>query len=184
MARMRLALRRLSQRSHDEGGFGLIELLIALTVLAVGVLATVGLFESSLLHLGRATKITTAAAVGEQEMEQFRAVTYSAIGLEPTAFATAATNATYIGDGACASTCMSAGPADGQTVTVTGSPFAPSKTVTGADGKQYRADTYILWRSISGGRAVKDITIVVRELGEDGKTWARISSSFDESTGL
>jgi prepilin-type N-terminal cleavage/methylation domain-containing protein len=183
MARMRLALRRLSQRSHDEGGFGLIELLIALTVLAVGVLATVGLFESSLLHLGRATKITTAAAVGEQEMEQFRAVTYSAIGLEPTAFATAATNATYIGDGACASTCMSAGPADGQTVTVTGSPFAPSKTVTGADGKQYRADTYIMWRTITNGRPVKDVTVVIRDPSNPAKTWTRVISSFDQSTG-
>jgi prepilin-type N-terminal cleavage/methylation domain-containing protein len=177
-------LRRLSDRCRDQGGFGLIELMIALTVLVVGVLGTVAIFESSLLHLGRATKVSTASAVGEQEMEAFRAVRYDAIGLEPVAYSAAAGDATYTGDGACQATCTTAGTGDGQSVTISGSAFAPTKTVTGADGKQYRADTYILWSSIPGGRTVKDITVVVRELGDNGKVWARISSSFDESTGL
>ena len=116
-------------------------------------------------------------------MEKFRAVTYEAIGLEPTAFATAVTDSTYIGDGACASTCAVAGSAEWSDRDRHGLAFAPSKTVTGADGKQYRADTYIIWRSISGGRAVKDITSS-SATRQAGKTWARISSSFDESTGL
>jgi prepilin-type N-terminal cleavage/methylation domain-containing protein len=184
MARMRSKLRQLGVRCRGEAGFALIELMIALSVLVVGVLATFAVFESSLLHLGRSTKLATASAVGEQEMEQFRAVRYTAIGLEPTAFTTAATNATYIGDGACGGSCATAGAAEGQSVTVAGSVFLPTKTVIGADAKQYRVDTYIRWHLIPGGRTVKNITVVVRATGEAGKTWARLSSSFDASTGL
>ena len=180
---MAAKLGRLLVRCRSEAGFGLVELMIALIILVVGVLATIAVFESSLLHLGRATKMSTAAAVGEQEMEDFRAVKFDAIGLAPTAFATATTDPVYTGDSACATTCAVAGSADGETVTVTGSTFLPTQTLTGADGKQYRVDTYVLWGTIPNGRPVKDITVVVRDLTNSTKTWARISSSFDESTG-
>jgi len=180
---MAAKLDRLLARCRSEAGFGLVELLIALVILAVGVLATIGVFESSLLHLGRAAKVSTATAVGEQEMEDFRAVKFDAIGLAPAAFATAAADTTYTGDSACAGTCAVSGSAEGQTVTVAGSTFVPTQTLTGADGKQYRVDTYILWQSIPTGRPVKDITVVVRDLSNPTKTWARVISSFEKSTG-
>lgn len=179
---MAAKLGRLTARFRSEAGFGLVELMIALIVLAVGILATIGVFQTSLLHLGRATKVSTAAAVGEQQMENFRAVKFDAIGLEPTAFATAVTDSTFTGDTACKSTCTVAGSANGQTVTLAGG-FLPKKTVTGADGKQYRADTYIMWRTITNGRPVKDITVVIRDPSNPAKTWTRVISSFDQSTG-
>jgi hypothetical protein len=61
--------------------------------------------------------------------------------------------------------------------------FLPTKTVTGADGKQYRADTYIMWRTITNGRPVKDVTVVIRDPSNPAKTWTRVISSFDQSTG-
>lgn len=179
---MRSLLRRLPWRLRDEAGFGLIELLIALTVLVVGVLATVAVFETSLLHLGRATKVATATAVGEQEMEDFRAVRFDAIALDATAFATALADATYTGDSACGGTCTTPGTGAGQSVVAVGSGFLPTQTLAGADGKQYRVDTYATWQTVPGGRPVKQIVVVVRDSA--GKVWARISSSFDESTGL
>jgi Tfp pilus assembly protein PilV len=74
----------------------------------------------------------------------------------------------------------------------------PSKTVTGADGRPYRVDTFITWETItnvadgstctppacSTGRPAKLVTIVVRENAAPYRTLARLSSSFDESTGL
>jgi len=179
---MSAKLGRLAARFRSEAGFGLVELMIALIVLAVGILATIGVFQTTLLHLGRATKVSTAAAVGEQELENFRAVKFAAIGLEPTAFATVVSNSVYTGDTACKSTCTVAGSANGQTVTAAGG-FLPTKTMTGADGKQYRADTYIMWRTITNGRPVKDITVVVRDPSNPAKTWTRVISSFEQSTG-
>jgi hypothetical protein len=63
----------------------------------------------------------------------------------------------------------------------------PTKTVTGADGRSYRVDTYISWHASSNssgqtGRDLKRVTIVVRTT-TPSKTWARVVSSFDESTG-
>ena len=65
----------------------------------------------------------------------------------------------------------------------------PTRNVTGADGKSYRMDTYITWQlvtSASGtsGRNAKLITLVVRDQSTPSKVYARVSSSFDQATGL
>jgi hypothetical protein len=67
----------------------------------------------------------------------------------------------------------------------------PTKTVVGADGKNYRVDTYATWKIIrnsaspaQSGRILKLITVVVRDTASPHRTWARVSSAFDESTGL
>jgi Tfp pilus assembly protein PilV len=67
----------------------------------------------------------------------------------------------------------------------------PTKTVTGADGRAYRVDTYMTWKQVSNsagtastGRLLKFVTIVVRANASPYRVWARLSSSFDESTGV
>jgi len=67
--------------------------------------------------------------------------------------------------------------------------LAPSKSSTGADGKSYRVDTYVTWSQVANGsgvagRAVKRLTVVVREPTAPYREWARATSIFDESTGL
>jgi hypothetical protein len=64
----------------------------------------------------------------------------------------------------------------------------PTKTVTGADGRSYRVDTYITWKAITNsngttGRDAKLVTIVVRD-STTSRVFARVSSTFDLSTGL
>jgi hypothetical protein len=67
----------------------------------------------------------------------------------------------------------------------------PTKTVTGADGKAYRVDTYVTWLQIANtatpaatGRLLKYVTVIVRDSTSPYRIWARLSSSFDESTGV
>jgi Tfp pilus assembly protein PilV len=65
----------------------------------------------------------------------------------------------------------------------------PTKTTVGADGRSYRVDTYITWKQISSsasttGRLVKLVTVVVRDNAAPYKRWARLTSAFDESTGV
>ena len=65
----------------------------------------------------------------------------------------------------------------------------PTKATTGADGRSYRVDTYITWKQISSsasttGRLVKLVTVVVRDNAAPYKRWARLTSAFDESTGV
>jgi hypothetical protein len=59
----------------------------------------------------------------------------------------------------------------------------PSRTVTGADRRQYRVDTYILQQTPTGGRPLKIVTVVVRDATTLARTYVRQASTFDQSTG-
>ena len=69
-------LRRLA-RGHD--GFGLIELLIAMSVMTIGVLAIVAGLSSGLIALNTASRTSTAGTVADKQMEAFRDASYSSI---------------------------------------------------------------------------------------------------------
>ena len=84
---------RPSQRLREEDGFGLVELMISLVVLNVGILAIVAAFNSGTLALLRATETSTASALGDKQMELYRAITYAGISLNTTAV-----DGTYTGD--------------------------------------------------------------------------------------
>src|SRR6266487_6368782 len=69
-------------RLRSERGFGLIELLMAMVMLNVGILAIVAAFSSGTVALNRASKISTASALADSQMELYRAITYNSIGLD------------------------------------------------------------------------------------------------------
>jgi len=183
---VRQALVRTRMRANPTAsdGFGMVELLIAMTVMAIGLLALFAMFQSSILSITRASQTSTAAALADTEMESFRAVKYEAIGLDEAHIA--GTDGTYTGDPA-----YEANAADREHVVACGiSPCTaavPSQILTGADGRSYRVDVYVANQLVtggSGGRDVKLVTVVVRDSGDPTQTWARVASSFDESTGL
>jgi Tfp pilus assembly protein PilV len=260
-------------RARSQGGFGMIELLCAMTVMMVGILAVFGLLQSGLVQIQRASKKTTAAAIADSEMEKYRAVKYDVIGVDDSnvagADSTYTSDSAYRADTTPATTLSSAITDTDLTLTVASSsgfpvtspPFIiqvenermivnsvsttdnriwtiralsergidystrvahsagvavklrqrahapscasssapctttlPTKTVTGADHRRYRLDTYITWKLIQTGtpppgqdqytgRLTKLVTLVVREGTSPYRTWTRLSSSFDEGTG-
>lgn len=70
---------RLKARFRDDRGVGLVELLIALLVLNIGIFATLAAFTSGALAIRRASHVSTAAAIADQEMEKLREAPYTAI---------------------------------------------------------------------------------------------------------
>jgi Tfp pilus assembly protein PilV len=268
-AMLRLRTARLVRAEH---GFGMIELLAAMTVMLIGILAVFGLFQASMIQLRRASTETTAAALADAEMERYRAIRFDSIGLADSDVA--ATDATYqadsayrtdtspattlTGSGITSATQLTipvasasgfpstnpyivkigselilvSGGAGSTTWTVTNTSgrgylgttatthpsgavtqiqrvnvvkcgtapctnSVPTKTVTGADGHSYRVDTYITWQVVASvssgscappscftGRPAKLVTIVVRDNTAPYHRWARLSSAFDESTGI
>lgn len=176
-------------RLRTQEGFGLIELLVSMVMLNVGILAIVAAFNSGALALKRAGEVSTASVVADKQMELYRALKYTELALDSTAVATANGDTTYQCDiankidpgGAC-------GGANQQTQQLTTCATMtpqcnPRQTVSGPDQRSYRVDTYIVSQTPPSGRPVKLITIVVRR-GSDLGTLARVSSSFDESSGL
>src|SRR5438874_4155107 len=71
-------------RLRNEKGFGLLELLMAMTMLNIGILALVAAFNSGAVALQRASRVSTAAALADTQMERYRALTYTAIALDST----------------------------------------------------------------------------------------------------
>lgn len=175
MVRLRARVR------NGEAGFGLIELLISMVVLNVAILALVAAFQSGAIALQRAGKLSTAAAVADIQMERYRALKYDAIALDTTALAAVPAGDVYRSDAAYATAQV--------TTTCTGSPLpdecAPTRELTGPDGKRYRIDTYIVNDSVATSRMMKRVTIVVRDIDAlSGRPLARVASTFDQSTGL
>jgi type II secretory pathway pseudopilin PulG len=168
-------------RARSQSGFGLIELLMSMTMLNIGILALVAAFQSGALALQRAGKISTAAALADIQMERYRALKYEGIWLDGTELSTIASSDAYKTD-----TTYVANPT--QVTGCTGTPIPeecdPSRNVIGPDGKRYRVDTYIVAHSVTSSRPLKRVTIVIRDRSAlSGRPLARVASTFDQSTG-
>lgn len=176
-------------RLRSQEGFGLIELMVSMTMLNIGILAIVAAFNSGALALRNAGEVSTAAVLGDKQMELYRALKYTEIALDSTAVGTANADTNYQCDKANminpAGTCGGANQQTQQLKTcATMTPQCnPRQTVTGPDQRTYRIDTYVVSQTPPNGRAVKLVTIVVRR-GIDLKVRARVSSSFDQSSGI
>lgn len=236
----------------------MIEMVAAMSILVIGLLAVFTMFQSGIIAIQRAGWQTTAAVLADTQMEQFRAIKYESIGLAnaavdaadavykaDVAYSVGSTATTSLASSMTASTTtMSvASPAGFPTsngfrvkvnyeiVRVTGgagtatwtvkrgldgtvatthssstpvsvvqrvdvnscgsapcTTIVPTTNVTGADGRKYRVDIYATWAEVmnSGGatgRAVKLMTVVVRDQAAPYRVWARVASTFDISTG-
>jgi len=157
---------------------GLVELLIAMMVLNIGLLALLTTLLSGVGELSRAGHSATAGTLADSQMELYRKLTYSVIALDPTsipASAPSTTDAAYVPSQVTAA-CPGAVASNPQ--------CNASRTVTGPDHGSYRVDTYIAWVTPPNGRALKQITVVVRDGAHLGsRPLARRSSWFDASTG-
>ncbi len=73
-------MNRLRQlRLRSEAGLGLVELLIAMTVLVIGIGATLTVFSDSLISLQHAGKEGTAITLADRQMETYRSMPYTCI---------------------------------------------------------------------------------------------------------
>jgi Tfp pilus assembly protein PilV len=177
-------------RAREESGFGLLELLMAMVMLNVGILAIVAAFSSGNSALARASRISTAAALADKEMEIYRGADYDNIVFSTSEWNSATGDSTYTGD-AVYQTNMATPPAPKALVsTVSTCPSVvpaqacdPSFVLTGADHRKYRVDTYLYYDTPSFGNQLKTITVVVRDGDTQTKTYARVTSTFDPSTG-
>jgi type II secretory pathway pseudopilin PulG len=167
-------------RLRKDSGWGLIEMLMALTILNIALLAIVAAFSSGAVALQRAAKISTGATLADTHMELYRALKYTSIVLDANSLTSAQADSTYTADTSynaseVTASCSSPVPAE----------CLPIQTVTGPDGKRYRIDTYMVYETPSTGRPLKKVTVVVRDAQDLAKRpYARVQSTFDESTGL
>ena len=176
----------MSVRLRSERGVGLIELLIALTILQIAIFAVFAMLNAGGLAILRASRVSAATAVGEKQMELYRGLLHRDIGLSATEVALAATDSTHTSE-----TAEWSGPASQLSPTLpslwcaTSRPeCAPVQTRPGPDNRQYRVDSYVRTDTVLSGRDVKRVTVVVRRADDLTRPpLARLSASFDLATG-
>lgn len=186
----------------------LVEVLIAMVVMSIGVVALVAGLGSGILAVERGAKASTGGTLADQQMEAYRRLSFAAIATDTTS--TAATDPTYTGDSA-----VSGVPSWQQiTATCPGSPTVatyyycnPSRTTGQSNAATYRIDSYVKWScGVPGSvlvapvspatvptcstppgekasRPLKQVTIVVRDGADISKTLFRVTSTFDALTG-
>lgn len=176
---MNAVLRRLGR----EDGQGLIELIVALTILAVGIGAVLTVLTASSLSLQRSDQKGTALSLAETQLELYRNLSFTEIRLADASFSaaplsdaadpynTANTSDPSIPSGAKADEFTDTAA---NTVPCGATPppeCEPVRTVTGPDHRLYRVDTYIteVTPTVDGnpngtavGDPVKQVTVVVR----------------------
>jgi type II secretory pathway pseudopilin PulG len=177
-------------RAREESGFGMLELLMAMVMLNVGILAVVASFSSGTTALARASRISTGAALAEKQMEAYRGLKYVNILFITAEWNSAVADSSYTADVVYQQNMLNPVSPKALVATQTTCPTNvpasacdASYTVTGADSRSYRVDTYLYYDAPTGGNQVKTVTVVVRDPADTTRSFARISSVFDLSTG-
>ena len=168
----------------------MLELLMAMVMLNVGILAIVGAFSSGNVALARASRISTASTLANKQMEVYRGLKYDNIVFITPEWNSATADSTYTSDTVYQQNMASPAPPKALVPTMTTCPANvpstacdPSYTTTGADHKSYRIDTYLYFDTPSLGNQLKTISVVVRNGDTVSQTYARVTSTFDPSTG-
>jgi prepilin-type N-terminal cleavage/methylation domain-containing protein len=181
-----------STRVRDEAGFGLVELLIAMTVMAIGISAIVAGMSSGFVAVNRARDASTAAAVADKQMEAYRALPNCGIYLNEATIGSAGpaytADAAYSTDPANrigTSTPLLLPSSACELPTPSASLTTAHQSLAGADSRSYLVDTYIVKSTAVSGTLAKKVTVVVRDPDDATNTKAlvRESSTFTPPTG-
>jgi type II secretory pathway pseudopilin PulG len=177
-----------------EEGQGLVELIVALTVLAIGIGALLTVLTSSALSLQRSGQKGTALTLAEKQIELYRNLSYADIRLDAVTLSSPSIDNVYknsitnpdpnlpswtgqltdtaAGKDACDDT---APPPECSPIQYVG----PGTGTATPDNRKYRIDTYIHEVTPNGGDPVAQVYVVVRNAQVSGyPILARSASTF------
>jgi type II secretory pathway pseudopilin PulG len=165
----------------------MLELLMAITMLNIGILALVASLQSGTVALRRAGKVSTASVLADSQMELYRGLKYGAIAFDTSQWNAATGVSTYTADPAYY---VNQSPPPSVPATVTcATPISahpecqPIQSITGPDHHRYRVDTYLVYDTPTNGRQLIKVTVVARDADDLTHFLARETSTFDQSTG-
>lgn len=151
----------------DEGGFGIVELVVAVVMITVALLALMAAYDQAFFSLHNSARKTAAATLAETQLELYDALPYASVGLSSSLLTTAKSSDPYYSTDEAAlsptgtdytnSTCDTSSP---QCLPV-------QTSVKGSDGLYYRVETFV--RNVtqnlqpSGTTTERDVTVIVRD---------------------
>lgn len=166
---------------RDERGQGLMELVIAIAIINVAIMAMFAMFQAGALSILRASRTSNGALVAEKQAELYRAMLYRDIQLNDSLVTSAASDAVHIAASEWGSSSAQVKSSSCSNSLAECKPIQSS--VTGPDGRAYQVDTYIQVVTPSSGRAGKQVTVVVRLSSDPSRVLAKLTSNYDLATG-
>jgi Tfp pilus assembly protein PilE len=155
-------------RAHNEDGFLLIELIAAVLIITIALLALIGAYSFGYFAISSSGKTVSAGLLANNQLELYSSLPYSSVGLDATTLTSVkSTDANY-------STDESALPGSGTDATISNcgnnAQCSPVQTLTGPDHKSYKVETFIrlLANPSISGRNEKVITVIVRNASVSG----------------
>ena len=174
------AVARVRSRAHrvdldGESGSLLIELLIAMTVLAIAIGALVSVYASTILSMRHTSVEGNALTLVDKQVETFKTRPYSELritGLPASSDLYVTSPPTNL------SAAQKAVVSTGQ---VTGGTIPATQTVTGPDNRVYRIDSYVFPLTPGLGQPGVQVTVAVRSVagGVPGAIRAQAVTAFD-----
>lgn len=160
----------------------MIELVAAMLILTIALLALVGAYSLGYYAIGSAAKTSSAGLLANNQLELYQAVPYASISLDSTTLTSVkSTDANYSTDEAA----LPGGATGDQTLVGCGASAqcSPVQTLTGADHKTYKLETFIRListRSDGATRSEKVVTVIVRNASVVGSpTVVTMQTAFD-----
>lgn len=165
----------------DEAGIGIVEVLIAIMIINIAIMAMFAMFQAGGLSILRAARTSNASVVAEKQMELYRGLLYAEIRLNLADTLVAAVDPVHTAAPEWVSAVSQKTSASCLSTNTECKPVQTS--VTGPDGRAYRVDTYIVDAPVTSGRTGKQVTVNVYLGADTSKVLAQLSSNFDLATG-
>ena len=164
-------------RLRNEDGFLLIELIAAMVIITVALLALLGAYDETTFSLRSGAKDSSASLIGNNQLELLASLPYANLGWYSASTVTTAESswADYSTDEAALNSLVSGTDYIGGACTASSSlaQCKPVQQVTGSDGNKYELETFI--RTVSNPNKPssvtwneKVVTVIVRDLSSSG----------------
>lgn len=164
----RVMRQRAPARVHSEAGFLTIELMVAIVLITVAILALMAAYGGAFSSLHSSGKTSSAGLLAENQLELYASLPYSSVGLDTSTLnSVKSTDSNYGTDEAAL-------PGSGADVTITGcgisAKCSPVQTLTGADHHTYKVETFIraLTNPSETSWTERVITVIVRDETQSG----------------
>jgi Tfp pilus assembly protein PilV len=188
-------------RARAEDGFMMIELMAAMVVITIALLALMAGYDSAFVSLHNASQKAVASKLANQQLELYTALPFASIGLDSTTTDAVGDPANGAYDSLYATNALLTGDlvTDPDTGDVTQEPSGtvndveidscgssanclPIQTVTGPDGRHYRIETYV--RDEANSPSIRwterVVTVIVRDANQTSlPELVEMSTAFD-----
>lgn len=155
-------------RLRNDDGFLLVELLAAMVIITISLLALLAAYDQTTFSLRAGAKGSSAALIADNQLELYASLKYANIGLDATSLTSAKnSDANYSTDEAA----LPGGATGDYTLSsaCSSAQCKPVQTLTGGDGNSYKLETFIrLSANPNAPNGVtwneKVVTVIVRNM--------------------